>query len=207
MINVNNNSVTNNIGKMFGKVSSGLCRLSTNGIAIKTQDGYKAYDVSTGTLVNCADFVFDIGDDMFFCVPCNDIKKGDIILSSGKPVCVISVTDGRIEALRYEDSTIVTIVPENIMFLGTNYFYSKIVSLFGDMSNGVKAENILPFMFMSEAMKGENKSGFSQILPFMLMSKGNFNFSNMFSGIFGNTKTNNSTVDCEVENDNCDKNS
>ena len=48
-------------GKMFNKIKPGRCRLSMNGIAINVNGEYKTYDVNTGTLVNCADFVFDIG--------------------------------------------------------------------------------------------------------------------------------------------------
>ena len=48
---------------MFGKVAPGMCRVSMNGeIAIKTNNGYKAYNVETGTLTNCDDFAFEMGD-------------------------------------------------------------------------------------------------------------------------------------------------
>lgn len=56
--------------KMFRKVPAGWCRLSlTGGIAVKTSTGYKTYDVATGNLVNCSDFVLDVGDEMFFLHP------------------------------------------------------------------------------------------------------------------------------------------
>lgn len=36
---------------MFGKVASGMCRLSMNGgIAVKTSGGYKTYDLMTNKL-------------------------------------------------------------------------------------------------------------------------------------------------------------
>ena len=190
MINNMINNGASQVSKMFGRIAPGLCRISTNGIAIKTTNGYKVYDVNSGVLVNCADFVFDIGDDMFFYMPTNNIVKGDIIISGGKPVCVISVNDNKIEAFRYEDSSIINIVPENMIFFGNTYFYSKIVSMFGDMGNGVKPEKIMPLLFMSEIMKGNdtNKAGFgsslAQYYPLMMMMNGGFNFNNIFGNMF-----------------------
>ena len=52
----------NFMGKMFGRVGSGMVRMSMNGdMAIKTSNGYKTYDAESGALVNCDNFVFDIG--------------------------------------------------------------------------------------------------------------------------------------------------
>lgn len=66
---------------MFGKVGSGMCRLSMNGgIAVKTNGGYKTYNIKTGKLTNCSNFVFDIGEEFFFIIPTNKVEKGDIIL-------------------------------------------------------------------------------------------------------------------------------
>ena len=45
---------------MFGKVASGMCRLSMNGgIAVKTSNGYKTYNLKTNKLTNCNNFVFN----------------------------------------------------------------------------------------------------------------------------------------------------
>ena len=187
---------TNTISKMFSPVAPGLCRLSMNGIAIKTNDGYKVYDVNTGTLINCADFVFDIGDDMFFCIPTNSVNKGDIILSNGKPVCVISINNNQIQAFRYHDSSIVTIVPENLVFMGSNYFYSKIVSFCGDFSNGFDMQKIAPLLYMQAMMKnddnGNSKSSkFSEIMMMSMMINSGFNFNSMFGNLFNPMATNN----------------
>ena len=173
-----------NFGKMFGKIAPGMCRLSMNGVAIKTQDGYKAYDVDTGNLVNCQDFVFDIGEDMFFIIPTNDVKKGDIILANGKPACVIEAAPNEIKAFSYETSTLITLVPEKYIFFGNTYFYSKIVSIFGNVTKGMKIDQMMPLMMMSEMMKDSNDSGFAKMLPMAMMMNGGLNFGEMFSGIF-----------------------
>lgn len=179
-------SMMSSMNKMFGKIAPGMCRLGMNGIAIKTSDGYKSYNVETGNLVNCAEFVFDIGEDMFFLIPTNVVRRGDIVMNNGKPVCVIEVKEKTIMAMSYEDSTIIMLVPQRHVFFGNTYFYSKIVSIFGDMTKGMSMEKIMPMMMMSEVCKGadSSSSALSKMMPFMLMSGGGFNFGDMFSGMF-----------------------
>ena len=174
----------NFMGKMFGKVGSGMVRLSMNGdMAIKTSNGYKTYDAESGALVNCDNFVFDIGSEMFFLIPTNKVQKGDIILASGKPHCVIGAEKNRIEALRYEDGSIVNIVPERHVFMGQTYFYGKIVSMFGNMK-GKGMNSMMKYMMMSEMMKGKSDA-MSNMLPMMfLMGNGGGNMDNMFEGMF-----------------------
>lgn len=179
--------MNNFMNGMFGKVAPGMCRLSmSGGIAVKTSGGdYKSYNLKTGRLTNCSNFVFDIGEDFFFVVPTNKVEKGDIILVSGKPRCVICVEDNKITVINYDDSTVDTILPERHVFMGSTYFYGKIISMFGnDVFKGVKGTNrILKYMMMSEMMKGGNgNNNFGNMLPFMLMGGGNF--ENMFSGMF-----------------------
>ena len=174
----------NFMGKMFGRVGSGMVRMSMNGdMAIKTSNGYKTYDAESGALVNCDNFVFDIGSEMFFLIPTNKVQKGDIILASGKPHCVIGAEKNRIEALRYEDGSIVNIVPERHVFMGQTYFYGKIVSMFGNMK-GKGMNSMMKYMMMSEMMKGKNDA-MSNMLPMMfLMGNGGGNMDNMFEGMF-----------------------
>lgn len=180
------NKMNNVFNGMFGKVAPGMCRISMNGdIAIKTSNGYKTYNVGTGTLTNCDNFAFDIGEDWFFVIPTNKITRGDIILAGGRPRCVIDVKDNEIKTFCYEDGTIGTIVPEHHVFMGKQYFYGKIVSMFGNAmheKNGMG--NIMKYMVMSEMMKGNNNgtSSFSNMMPMMFMMNGNMNFmDNLFN--------------------------
>lgn len=172
---------------MFGKIAPGMCRLSMNGgIAVKTTNGYKTYNVKTNKLTNCSNFVFDIGQEFFFVIPTNKVKAGDIILVAGKPKCVISTDKNTITVINYEDSTVDQILPERHVFMGNTYFYGKIVSMFGsDLLNGKKGMNkMMSYMMMSEMMKGNNGSnnGMASVLPFMMMSGGGM--SDMFAGMF-----------------------
>ena len=181
----NNDSMfdaSNMMNKYFGKVANGMVRLSMNGdMAIKTSNGYKVYDVKEGTLTNCDNFVFDIGSEFFFIIPTNKVEPGDVILASNKPHCVIKVEDNRIEALRYEDGSIVSIVPERNVFMGKTYFYGKIVSMFGKIKGGKGMNGMMKYMMMSEMMKGNGNSN-NSMLPMMMFMNGNM--GDMFGDMF-----------------------
>lgn len=170
---------------MFGKVQNGMCRLSMNGgIAVKTSNGYKTYNVKTGRLTNCSNFVFDIGEEFFFVIPTNKVAKGDIILVGGKPRCVVEVEKNKITVINYEDSTIESILPERHVFMGNTYFYGKIVSMFGDSIGKGKPQNIMKYMMMSEMMKGTSGSNNNSMMMFMMMNGMGGDFLNMFDGLF-----------------------
>lgn len=184
---------------MFGKIGDGMCRLSmSGGIAVKTSTGYKSYDVKNEKLTNCSNFVFDIGQEFFFCIPTNKVEIGDIILIAGKPKCVIASDDKKITVINYEDSTVETVLPERHIFMGNTYFYGKIVSMFGDKlfkDKGKGGNQIMKYMMMSELFKGGKSgadSGLSNLLPMMMLSGGVGNvFDGMFDfDIFGSTEEN-----------------
>lgn len=174
---------------MFGKVASGMCRLSMNGgIAVKTSNGYKTYNLKTNKLTNCNSFVFNIGEEFFFVIPTNHVKPGDIIIANGKPKCVISADDNTIKVINYEDSAVQDILPERHVFMGNTYFYGKIVSMFGnDIGKGKGGANkLMSYMLMSQMMGDKSNNAFGGMgnaLP-MLMLMGNGGVSNMFDGMF-----------------------
>ena len=179
--------MNNMFNGMFGKVEPGMCRLSMNGgIAVKTSSGYKSYNLKTNRLVNCSNFVFNIGEEFFFVIPTNKAEVGDIILVSGKPKCVIKKEKGMLTVVNYESDTVETVLPQRHVFMGNTYFYGKIVSMFGsDITKGKKGMNqIMKYMMMSEMMKGNGSSansGMSSMLPLMMMG-GNMN--DLFGGMF-----------------------
>ncbi len=177
---------TNFMNGMFGKIKNGMCRMSMEGkIAVKTSNGYKTYDVNTGKLMNCDDFVFDIGEEFFFLIPTNQVMTGDIIIVAGKPCCVIKEDGNTITCLRYEDSSISTVVPENHMFMGKTYFYGKVVSMFGQISDGGDANQMFKYMMLSQMFKGNTGGDFAMgnMLPMMFLM-GNSGFDNMFGNMF-----------------------
>ena len=177
----------NMLKNCFGKVGSGMCRISMDGkIAIKTSNGYKTYDINTGALVNCDDFAFDIGQDFFFIIPTNKVQRGDIIIAGGKPCCVLEENTSSLKVLRYEDGAIQEVAIEQHFFMGKQYFYGKIVSVFGDMSKDGNMSNMMKYMMMSEMMKG-GTSNMGNMLP-MMMLMNNGGFTNMFDGLFDTNK-------------------
>lgn len=172
---------------MFGKVANGMCRLSMNGgIAVKTNSGYKVYNLKKNRLVNCNNFVFDIGDEFFFVIPTNKVEPGDIILVNGKPRCVVSVKKDAIQVVNYEDSTAETILPERHVFMGNTYFYGKIVSMFGNsvLKGGKGGNKLMSYMMMSQMLKGtDGTNNMGNLLPLMLMNGGSMNiFGDLFDG-------------------------
>ena len=178
---------------MFGKLGAGMCRLTMNGrIAVKTSGGYKSYNVKTGKLTNCSNFVFNIGDDFFFIIPTNKVDIGDIILVKGTPRCVIEVDKKTLKVMNYEDMTIDTLVPERHVFMGNTYFYGKIVSLMGSTAGKGKdgMKQMMQFMMMNQMMGGNNSGGMNMggnnMLPMMLMMNSGSGsiFDGMLDGIF-----------------------
>ena len=178
-------NLQNSFNGMFGKVAPGMCRLSMNGnIAVKCTNGYKSYNVKKGTLTNVTNFCFNVGDEMFFVIPTNKVEIGDIILVSGKPKCVTAVDNKVITAIDYENSEVRQIIPERHVFMGSTYFYGKIVSMFGNsFKNGKGLDNVMKMMMFSQMMGGNNNgnNGFGQMMAMsMFMGKENNPFEGMF---------------------------
>ena len=198
---------------MFGKLGAGMCRLTMNGrIAVKTSGGYKSYNVKTGKLTNCSNFVFNIGDDFFFIIPTNKVDVGDIILVKGTPRCVIEVDKKTLKVMNYEDMTIDTLVPERHVFMGNTYFYGKIVSLMGSTAGKGKdgMKQMMQFMMMNQMMGGSTSAGMNlggnNMLPMMLMMNGGSGsiFDGMLDGMFdfgSTTEAEEPDVDTEEEED------
>ena len=164
--------MTNMFEGICGRIAPGLCRLSMDGnIAVKTSSGYRAYDMDKHRLINCDSFVLDIGEDFFFVLPANKVRKGDIILAGGAPKCVIGYDADTITAISFEDATVQTLVPERHVFMGNTFLYGRIVSMFG--KRGVKGKKgmngMLKYMMLSGMLKGK-EGGLSGMLPLMLMS-------------------------------------
>lgn len=196
---------------MFGKVANGMCRLSmSGGIAVKTNNGYKTYNLKTNRLTNCNNFVFNVGEEFFFVIPTNKVEPGDIIIVSGKPKCVVSNDKDTIKVINYEDSTVENILPERHVFMGNTYFYGKIVSMFGsDIMKGKKGMNkMMSYMLMSEMMKGASGNGMTSgntsggmgaMLPLMMM--GGSGFTDMFDGMFDFDTDDDDADDKETEDE------
>ena len=183
-------NIQNSFNGMFGKVAPGQCRLTMNGnIAVKCSNGYKTYNVKKGTLTNVTNFCFNIGDEMFFIIPTNKVEVGDIILVGGKPKCVTGVDKKIITVIDYENSEVRQVVPERHVFMGSTYFYGKIVSMFGNaFKNGKGMGNAVKMMMFSQMLGGNSKdngnNGLGSMLAMsMFMGGGNNPFEGIFDGL------------------------
>lgn len=153
---------------MFGKVDKGMCAMSMNGnIAVRTSNGFKSYDIDKKRLTNVTNLCFD-ASDLFFVMPTSKVQIGDVILVKGAdgkphPKCVLRFNDDdkSIKCIDYETSEIKEIVPERHVFLGSTYFYGKIVSLFGKGSLKGKGAmgKMLQLMVMKSLMGGNSNTG------------------------------------------------
>lgn len=189
MMNLN---VSNMFNGMFGKIEAGKCALTVSGgIAIKTSNGYKCYNLKKKRLTNVSNLCFD-ASDLFFVMPTSKVKIGDIILVGGKPKCVIGVAEEAIKVIDYENSEVREVVPERHIFMGSTYFYGKIVSLFGTVRKGKgfmgKIMNLMMMKMMFDGNKNsDDNSGFMGNFGQMLMmqqffggNKDGEGFENMF---------------------------
>ena len=187
-------NLQNSFNGMFGKIAPGMCRITMNGnIAVKCGSTYKTYNVEKGTLTNVTNFCFNVGDEMFFVIPTNKVEVGDIILVGGKPKCVTAVDTKIITVIDYENSEIRQVVPERNIFMGSTYFYGKIVSMFGNsFKNGKGLGNIMKMMMFSQMMGGNTNGSNNGLGQMMAMSMFMGGKSNPFEGIF----------DFDIDNDN-----
>lgn len=173
VVEEDNTEVPMDVNGMFGKflkpIKPGMVRIGLNGeLAVKSGSGYKTYNAKTKQLVNVQDFCFDIGQDLFICVPTAKVKVGDIIVLDDPdapqgvaPKCVTALEDGKtIKVMDYRTNEIQTIVPERHFFLGKMFFYNKIHSLIpiGDLagSKGTdKFGKLLGKMALMNAFSGK----------------------------------------------------
>lgn len=181
---------------MFMKVQKGMCMLSPCGIAVRTSSGYRSYDIKSGKLRNCDNLVFSFGDGMFFVIPSTKVKPGDIILNGGKPACVRSAGKNSIEVINYETSVVETILPERHIFMGSTWFYGKIVSLFGDGSSICGKGGLgkmMKLMMVSSLFENAGASAdgpmaaagagnMNALMPLLIMKSGGFD--DLFGGLF-----------------------
>lgn len=174
-----NNMKTNNlINFEFGPVSNTQFRISPYGIAVATKsNGWVAYNSKTEEVFNVDIINFDVSQLIYkMPVTMSNIKPGDILIHSERPVFVRKVNEnGTVSVLNYANSTVVDILPVKSPF-GFNFF-TKICSLIDLNTISADADNpfgnILPFLIFS----GEDKENFD---PRMLL------FFNKDNNIFNN---------------------
>ena len=158
----------------FGPVDSSV-RLSLYGMAIKNAAGtYVAYDSKIKQIMDVDILNFDGANKFMYKMPAalSDVKTGDIVIHSRRPMFVIEVNkDNRFKVLDIYDGEEKTIVPAKSPF-GFD-FLTKVVNLFnfGEANGDTPFGNMLPLLMLSD-----NKNT-DDILPLMLMTQGNGGFA------------------------------
>ena len=185
----------------FGPVCGDKVRMSLHGIAIKTSNGWIAYDEKTNELINVDIINFDISKIIYkMPVALAAIAPGDILYYGDKYVFVRSINDdGTIGIIDYDTSAVTNILPVKSPF-GFNFF-TKICALFDFDKIDASSENpfgkMLPFILANNKdfdplifflmnqkdidnpmmlyfLMNQDKS--KDILPFLLMSGGSMLF-------------------------------
>ena len=179
-------SLTSVFSNMLGKLEPDMVRMTFDGnVAVKTNSGYKTYNVTKKKAVNMDSLVMP---DMsaFLLLPSTKVKVGDIIMRDGAFYSIISVDDTTNELVgyNYESGKKETLVRETHCFLGNTYFYSKlfspILSFFdnkpkpdakkeGESADTETSEDTMS-MLLPLAMISQN-GDMNSILPMLLMSK------------------------------------
>ena len=163
----------------FGPVDSSV-RLSLYGMAIKNAAGsYVAYDSKSKQIMDVDILNFDGANKFMYKMPAalSDVKTGDIVIHSRRPMFVIEVNkDNRFKVLDIYDGEEKTIVPSRSVF-GFD-FMTKIVSLFGFATESASEQNpfgnLLPLMLMENG-----KDSKDMLLPLMLMGQNANNINPM----------------------------
>lgn len=168
-------------GFEFGVVGGDRVRLSHLGVAVKNKLGeFVAYDKAKGELINVD--LIDLGiDNMIYKMPVaiKEIVAGDVIFHGNIPMVIKKVReDKKLVAIDPYDAEEKVIIPIKNMF-GFD-FATKVVSMidFSNLGANEKSPfgNMLPLLLMS---KGDGK-GMSDMLPLMMLSQGGgaFDMSN-----------------------------
>lgn len=146
----------------MGSIAQDQYRLSFDGqiaVRVRSKDGdtYKTYDPRKNKLVTVGDFAIQGLQDTFFLIPTRKLKRGDIVIIDGKPVCVISHDGNTITAASYGTSEIKTLLVDHVVWFGKP-FYGKVTSIFQMMlGNGLSGDGdgLMKMMVMSQLFGGE----------------------------------------------------
>ena len=156
----------------FGPVASNI-RMSPYGMAMKNADGkYVSYDKTSGNIMDVEILNFDAQKFLYkMPVAVNAVAVGDIVVHMRKAMFVSAVNGNRISVVDIYNGEVKDIMPTTSPF-GFN-FITKVVSLIDMTGADANAPfgNMLPFL-----MVGEGRD-FKDILPLMLLSNGNTNFT------------------------------
>lgn len=161
----------------FGKANNTGAGFSMYGLTFSTDD-HSCIAYKDGGWVDVPrEFIIKGMGDMLYMMPVakTAVKTNDYIRHNGHWVRVIEVTDTTLKAEDIYNKTVIEILPTRSPF-GFD-FYTKLVNMFEGFGGEAKASAENPFgnmwMFM---LMGDTNSNFKDMLPFLMMSGGDFKF-------------------------------
>lgn len=195
----NSNIINNHVwhkrkeNNMFNSITKSMkfgfaedVKMSIYGPAFRHKDGWQSYH--DGKMIDVADLVFD-DLKMFMMMPVakDAVRVGDFILHNDNWVRVCGLKNSGLEVIKLYTNEIVTLAPSTNIF-GFS-FYTKLVSLIGNMDMSAAANEQNPFgnlpmlmlmannedssmmetMLLMNMMGGKDFQSFGEINPLMLM--------------------------------------
>ena len=157
----NMENVTKNMFDGMMQKVTGVAMTMNGEIAVKSGDSYKTYDQKKGCLVNVTGLTLPGSDGMFFTIPSTKVNVGDLIfINAEKPVFVTEVSNKpkRITVVNYATNEVSTIVPETYLFMGSTYFFKKIVCPFGNMF-GKGNKGMMKMLMFQSMFNNQNQDG------------------------------------------------
>ena len=180
------NNMFNSITKSMKFGFAEDVKMSIYGPAFRHKDGWQSYH--DGKMIDVADLVFD-DLKMFMMMPVakDAVRVGDFILHNDNWVRVCSLKNSGLEVIKLYTNEIVTLAPSTNIF-GFS-FYTKLVSLIGNMDMSAAANEQNPFgnlpmlmlmannedssmmetMLLMNMMGGKGFQSFGEMNPLMLM--------------------------------------
>lgn len=192
-----NNKMDNKIFNFdFGPIKSDNVRMSMYGLAVKNRSGnYVAWDKANESIMNVDILNFN-GDGLMYKmpVPIKDIKEGDIIIHNRVPMFVVEVYEKTLGVIDVYSGEKKEIIPAKSPF---NFdFCTKIISILDTdlMADSSPSEdnpfgNLWMLMLLSGSMDND-----SNLLPLMLMAKGDSIDPIMFMCLMNNKNTDNNIL-------------
>lgn len=180
----------------FGPIKSDNVRMSMYGLAVKNREGnYVAWDKENESIMNVDILNFN-GDGLMYKmpVPIKDIKDGDIIIHNRIPMFVVEVYKKTLGVIDIYSGEKKNIIPAKSPF---NFdFCTKIISILDTdlMADSSPSEdnpfgNLWILMLLSGSMDND-----SNLLPLMLMAKGDSIDPIMLMCLMNNKNTDNNIL-------------
>jgi hypothetical protein len=167
---MNLTSILNGIS--IGKDTTGNFRLCPEGLAVRTVADGKFFVAKNEGLLDVSDLTIDGAENFVYRVPVrpNDVRKGDLIVTSENPFSVLFVdtvdSNGVLSGVDPGEQERSEHVPTTNLLIGSP-LYVKVICLIDTGSFGKGKESLLPFLLLGAGSPGSN----SDLVTTLLISQ------------------------------------